>query len=175
MKLEFAKESQFPGRGPCIVMDGYWVTERVHDAVYHVLNDTYMESPFYKARQGFSVFFQGGYDDPRGKFIMLEFWVKDLSQTDEFVRLLEKEINKVIVSQYEKLMVSPYNMNYNDGKGSYDAISMIEKEVGCRVDWGDSMTPITFYPETNVQYDQVRSLCDLFGLKVTKFRDTWEA
>ncbi|MFO5520855.1 hypothetical protein ACLBP3_30035, partial [Klebsiella pneumoniae] len=54
----------------------------------------------YKAKEGFCVFFQGGHDNPHGKWILLEFWVDDIEKTREFVRLLTITINRVVMEGF---------------------------------------------------------------------------
>lgn len=173
-ELKFAEKESFPGRGPCIELYGDYVTERVWEAVHRVVTCNLMSSPFYQAKQGFSVFFQGGHNDPRGKWILLEFWVDDIEKTNEFVRLLSIEVDKVLMKRNTQICVNPYKMGYDDGNGSYTALSEIHKETGCRVDWGCSMSPITFHPENNLEHRAVTKLCEMFQLPVTRWKDTWE-
>lgn len=174
MDIVFSPKEYFPGRGHCIELRGDWVTERVWEAVNRLVNNNFMNSDAYKARQGFCVFFQGGYDNPKGKWILLEFWVDDLEKTNEFMRLLYIAVNDALIRDFTKLRIGSHSMQYNDGKGIYDVLVEIQKETGCSVDWGDSMTPITFMPDSNVQYSQVLNLLHTFEIKPVPWYDLWE-
>lgn len=173
-EIKFSDKADFPGRGHCIEMQGDWVTERVWKVVNHLVNFNRMDSVEYKARNGFQVFFQSGHDNPRGKYILLEFWVDDLSKTDHFVQLLNQAVNNSLAPFMTVMNINPYKVGYEDACGAYTVISMIEKEVGVRSDWGDSFTPIKFFPEDNVQYTKTLKLCNEFKVPVARYKDIWE-
>lgn len=171
MDLKFAPRERFPGKGHCIELQGDWVTERVWNAVKRAVGSNLIDCDYYKSRRDFCVFFQGGYDNPKGKWILLEFWIDDLTKADEFLRLLWLAINDAIIRNFTHIRINAHNMGYNDGKGSYGVLTEIQKETGCPVDWGCSMSPITFHPEDNEQCNNVLNLCRLFDLKVTPWVD----
>lgn len=168
-EIKFSKKEQFPGRGHCIELYGDYVTERVWHAVKQMVECNITNHEFYKAKEGFCVFFQGGYDNPHGKWILLEFWVDDIEKTREFIRLLTITINRVLVERFTQICVNPNQMGYVDGEGAYTVLGEIHKETGCHVNWGSPTTPITFYPENNLEHRKVLDLCKAFELPVTKW------
>jgi hypothetical protein len=78
------------GKGPGINIHGKHVTESVHQIFSRVMRSNHMDSPFYKARQKCSAFFQGGYDEPKGEWLFIEFWGSDYL---DFVQIIRRFVN----------------------------------------------------------------------------------
>ncbi|MFO5452899.1 hypothetical protein ACLBO7_30550, partial [Klebsiella pneumoniae] len=78
-------------------------------------------------KEGFCVFFQGGHDNPHGKWILLQFWVDDIEKTREFVRLLTITINRVLTERFTQICVNPNQMGYADAAGAYTVHAEILK------------------------------------------------
>lgn len=79
-----------PGKGPGINIHGKHVTESVHQIFSRVMRANHMDSPYYKARQKCTAFFQGGYDEPKGEWLFIEFWGSDYL---DFVQIIRKLVN----------------------------------------------------------------------------------
>lgn len=146
-----------PGKGPGIVMFGDYVTDRVKHAVRMVMNDSYIDSPVYKARSDASAFFQGDQD----KFVFIEFWTP--SKADEFVQILNDAVCPVVAQHLTELHVNLYD--YKD-KGSMDLCLMIAEETKCEYDASGAFSPFRFKPEYSRQHSDVYNLIRLFELKV---------
>ncbi|MFO5689554.1 hypothetical protein, partial [Klebsiella pneumoniae] len=65
--MKFKKKNQFRGRGHCIELYGDYVTERVWHAVKQMVECNITNHEFYKAKEGFCVFFQGEQGNPARK------------------------------------------------------------------------------------------------------------
>lgn len=159
MKLKLEKK---PGRGPCIEMQGPWVTEQVWDTVSMIMSDNWTTSPVYKARSKCCAFFQGGHHDSKGEWILLEFWSKE-ENCAEFIELLNQKLDTVVPLQLTRIPVNLYD--YKD-KGSLTLCNMIAEETGCPYDWGVCGSPFWFLPEDTVTYNKVMDLIRTFELKI---------
>lgn len=63
-----------PGKGPGINIYGKHVTESVHQIFSRFMNANRYGCEYYKAREGCTAFFQGGFDAPTGEWVFIEFW-----------------------------------------------------------------------------------------------------
>jgi hypothetical protein len=157
MEIKFAPRSAFRDRGPCIQMIGDWVTEDVWNVVSRLMNDCYIHSPSYIARQGICAFFQGGYHDSRGKWILLEFWA-DEEKCAPFVKLLNEEINKVINDGFTQIALVAHSNNEHHINDFNIAVEVL-KDFGCPVATAEEAAQhkcrALFLPENNLQYEKV--------------------
>lgn len=168
------QEKLLADKGPCIQLLGDYVTERVHEVVSKLMCDNFITSDGYKARKECNVFFQGGSNNARGKWILLEMWTKDPKQWEEFVRILNCAVDGVIIPLKTEIHADLYHMGYGDGKGSLDLCVMIGQETGCPYDASGWGTPFRFKPEDNIQHYEVWKLCHEFGLPINNWKDEWE-
>ncbi|MNC32764.1 hypothetical protein D3C75_811340 [compost metagenome] len=79
-----------PGKGPGIHIYGKHVTESVHQIFSRFMNSNRTTCEYYKAREGSGAFFQGGFDDPTGEFVFIEFWQGNWMN---FRQLLKRRLN----------------------------------------------------------------------------------
>lgn len=155
MKIIINPRSKFPDRGPCVQMIGEWVTPKVHAVVSRLIADNWMDSPVYKARIKAHAFFQGGYSDPNGKWILLEFWAAEEACQD-FLEILNTEVNKVIDKNNTTICVTALTNNDHHIKACEELCKMLaddtESPVGTPVDAITAHCRQIFLPENNVQY-----------------------
>jgi hypothetical protein len=62
-------------------------SKELHHYVCGIVNDNYMDSKIYHLTREAGIFFQGGYNDPEGGWILLEFW-KDPNKALEIVEMI---------------------------------------------------------------------------------------
>jgi hypothetical protein len=150
-----------PGKNPGLMLDGPYVTENVWRVFNRMINSNSMTCPLYHARQRAGAFFQGGSNDPNGRFVFIEFWQSDYG---EFVRLANQSCNNgPIISRLTEIHINLYA--YPEA-GSLDLCVMIAEEANCPYDAGGWGTPFHFKPESSVSYNKVMTLVRTFGLTV---------
>lgn len=168
------QEKLLADKGPCVLLYGSYVTEKVHNVVSMLMRDNFINSHVYLARKKCNAFFQGGSENSRGKWILLEMWTKDPEKWKEFVQILEEAVNRHIIPLKTEIHADLYHMEWGGGKGSLDLCVMIAEETGCRYDASGWGTPFRFKPEDNIQHYEVWKLCNEFGLPIHEFKDEWE-
>lgn len=178
MEIKLNPRKDFPGRGPCIQMIGDWVTEDVWKVVSRLMNDNWMTSPVYKARQKSHAYFQSGSHDPRGKWILLEFWSKEEDCAD-FIKILNEEINKVINPTFTKICLVANSNNQKDIDDLMVIAQLIADDTGCKMITGaeaeNNRCRVMFAPENSVQHGEVHiSVEHVFQLKHSRWLDKWQ-
>jgi len=180
MELKLSPRKDFPGRGPCIEMIGDWVTEEVWNVVSRLTNDNWMASPVYQARQKCTVFFQGGCHDSKGKWILLEFWPKEEKDCDDFIKILNEEVNKVIKEDFTKIRLVAKTMNAHHVYEVEEVSKMIADDTKCPMSMDEkdqalNMCRVIFSPTDSVMHRAVYLLSAYtFKLQLVHFLDTWE-
>lgn len=179
MELKINPRKDFPGRGPCIEMVGDWVTEDVWNVVNRLMNDNWIDSPVYRASQKCHAFFQGGSSDSKGKWILLEFWAEE-EQCQDFIKILNEEVNKVIKEEFTKIRLVAKTMNEVDVREVEEAGALIADETKCPMSMDEreqaiNMCRVIFSPTDSVTYRAVYLLTKYtFGLRQINFLDKWE-
>ncbi len=146
-----------PGMGPKVELYGPWVTERVHEKVSMIMNDNWTNSPIYQAKRKCNAFFQGGSNRPDGEWILLEFW-SDVSETEEFMAILNQQLVGVIPTALTKIAIHPSRID-----GGLLTLTMIAEDTKCILNSGDAFSPCYFHPENNKQFMDVANLIRSFG------------
>lgn len=174
MKLKFSPKEEFPGRGPCIQLYGDWVTEDVWNAVAAAMRDNWMDSPVYQARSKCGAFFQGGSDNPRGKWVLLEFWSSE-DKCSDFVKLLEEAVNKAITNiYYTTIALVSKTSNGSDVAYIELVCDMIAEQTNCPFERNAMGARVLFQPEDNVAYSKVLNFVKEFKLEYARVLDKWE-
>lgn len=101
-----AQKTTMVDKGPGLYLYGNYVTPEFHEAVTALMADTYTDSPVYKARTKANAFFQGGYSEPTGKFVFIEFWSHDFQNYDPFVEMVDEAYQKVRVPELEMITIA---------------------------------------------------------------------
>ena len=138
-----------------IQLEGGWVTEEIVDRVLNAL-----KSPCWNFKaETLSCYHKG-----RGNVI--DILVEQGRPTDvqEFCDYLNVIIRPVLPTGLIEIGVSPYNLPDYDNAGGLAVLMMIAKETGCDVDYGAWLKPVTFKPDSNVQYNAVIEHLRLFKM-----------
>lgn len=179
MEIKMNPRKDFPGRGPCIEMIGDWVTEEVWGVVNRLLIDNWMNSPVYKAKIPAQPFFQGGHNDSKGKWILIEFWAEE-EKCQDFIKILNEEVNKVIKEDFTYIRLVAKTMNTHHIVEVEEASELIAEETGCNISMSEQdrhmhMCRVMFKPKDNVQYRAVSLHVDYtFKLSRVYYLDKWE-
>lgn len=180
MELKLNPRKDFPARGPCIEMVGDWVTEDVWNVVSRLFNDNWMTSPVYQARQKCTAFFQGGNHDSKCKWILIEFWPKEEKDCDDFIKILNEEVNKVIKEDFTKIRLVAKTMNAHHVYEVEEVSKMIADETKCPMSMDEkdqalNMCRVIFSPTDNVTHRAVHLLVTYtFQLSQIHYADKWE-
>lgn len=173
MKLKLSPRSKFPGRGLCLQLIGSWVTEKVWLTVNELMHDNLYESPVYRARTEAGAFFQGGHDNPRGKWVLLEFSAPE-ERIQPFLDILEKKLAEDTDPHKAAICIVAETNNDRHKDYVYQSCELIAQDTGCRYERDVLHASVVFYPEDNLMYDRVRGLCQQFSLKQLNWLDKWE-
>ncbi|MOA24194.1 hypothetical protein D3C78_1448670 [compost metagenome] len=85
------------------------------------------------------------------------------------MRLLRNVINEAHIPYTTRLMVNPYKCEWGNDLGGLTLCSEIAKETGCVMDAGSWTESVTFLPYSNLEYNNVLTLLETFGLSYTRF------
>lgn len=163
MEIKINPRAQFRGYGPCVEMVGEWVTQAVWSVVRGLLLENRIDSSIYQARTKAGAFFQGGHHDPHGEWILIEFSASEVSCQD-FIRILNTEVNKVIDPDYAVIRVIAKSNNALDLDKCKQVCDMIADETKCHLATEGELATMhcsaAFLPKDNIQYAKVQSLLD---------------
>lgn len=173
MKLKLSPRENFPGRGRCLQMHGAWVTERVWLEVNALMHDNVYTSPAYIARTEAGAFFQGGSDNPRGKWILLEFSAPE-ERIQPFLDILEKKLAEDVDPHKAAICIVAKTNNDSDKSYVYQSCELIADDTKCRYERDVLHASVVFYPEDNLMYERINALCQQFQLKQLNWLDKWE-
>lgn len=154
-------DNQLSGKGPGVILAGDMVTPQVHEAFKFVMNDNWMGSECYEARNKVSAFFQSGSENPDGRYVFIELWnTRNPEAVAEFERVLNKHVGSKIVQDFTEIRIAAST------EGVYYYFIEIAKETGCTYSAGSWTTPLYFYPENNEQWWKVYNLCRQMELEI---------
>ncbi len=158
-----AEEVTLADKCPGLYLFGNYVTPRVHQGFKQIMMCNDIRYPEYKATRKVNAFFQGGSENPDGKFVFIEFLQTKLKNHEDFMDIVNRQIGPLIVRHTTEIKINLYEYVH---KGSMTMCLMIAEETGCRYNSGGWNEPFTFQPETNVEYRKVFDLCRRMELTI---------
>lgn len=158
-----AEQHTLAGKGPGLYLFGNYVTPQVHREFTRIMACNDMRTLEYAARNKVNAFFQGGSEDPNGKFVFIEFMKPELKGHEDFMDLINGRVGPLVGKYSLEIPIDVYKYKY---KGSLSMCVAIALETGCSYNGGGWNEPFTFQPEDNAEYRKVLELCKHMELTI---------
>lgn len=140
-----------------LTIQGNWVSEAVATHIRNSLNKN-----FWNCRYTGGLI--GGLQVIGNRFELVFSKSSPESGIAELCEYIEQTIRPMIPRAFLTINVSPYGLPEYGDKGGLTILMEIAAETGCDVDYGEWLKPVTFRPESNVQYNRVIELLNTFKM-----------